>query len=121
MPGEARRPQRLFDYLRELKRMAGLDANIAYTGHGEVVCNVRELVANRLTLHHLRAEAILSVIAGRTMSLWELTSEFFPALKEGADFFLGISEMQGHLDLLQNDQRIAEIMQKERVLWKRRP
>lgn len=119
MPGEATRPQRLRDYLREMNRMAELNPLIAYTGHGEAVRNVRELIAHRVAFHQRRAETILSVLGTRTMSLWELTQEFFPALTNDADFFLAISEVQGHLDLLQNDQRIAENYQGKRIFWKR--
>ncbi|RIK81065.1 hypothetical protein DCC62_02735 [candidate division KSB1 bacterium] len=119
MSGEATRPQRLRDYLREMNRMAELNPQIAYTGHGQAVRNVRELVARRVAFHHRRAEAILSALGARTMSLWELTQELFPALTNDADFFLAISEVQGHLDLLQNDQRIVETFHGEKVLWKR--
>lgn len=121
MAGETQRPLRLLEYLHEMNRMAELNPQIAYTGHGEAVSNVRELVAQRVAFHQRRAEMILNMLGARTMSLWDLTQEFFPALTNEVDLFLAISEMQGHLDLLQNDRRIAEIFQEEKVFWKRLP
>jgi glyoxylase-like metal-dependent hydrolase (beta-lactamase superfamily II) len=117
MPGESERPRRLLDYLRELQRIAKLNPQIAYPGHGEIVYAVRELVADRLAFHRRRAQAIFEALGKHQKSLWELTQEIFPVLDDGADFFLGISEMQGHLDLLQNDKRIAETLLDGRVLW----
>lgn len=121
MAGETQRPLRLLEYLHEMNRMAELNPQIAYTGHGEAVSNVRELVAQRVAFHQRRAEMILNMLGARTMSLWDLTQEFFPALANEADLFLAISEVQGHLDLLQNDRRIAEIFQEEKAFWKRLP
>jgi len=120
MPGEQRRPRRLLDYLRELKRMAALAPAIAFPGHGEVINQVDELVAGRLRFHRQRAEMIFEVLGSRTLSLWQLTQEIFPALENGADFFLGISEVQGHLDLLEEEQRVEANQQQGRIFWRRR-
>ncbi|MDZ7266617.1 MAG: MBL fold metallo-hydrolase [candidate division KSB1 bacterium] len=119
LPGENQRPRRLCDYLRELQRMAGLDPAIARTGHGGDIDNVHELVAGRLRFHRQRAETIFDLIGTRTVSLWQLTQEMFPALENGADFFLGISEVQGHLDLLEDERRVEAIRQQGKICWRR--
>ncbi len=120
VPGEHRRPRRLLDYLRELERMAALAPAIAHPGHGEVINQVDELVAGRLRFHRQRAEMIFEVLGSRTLSLWQLTQEIFPALENGADFFLGISEVQGHLDLLEQERRVKANQQEGRIYWRRR-
>ncbi|MCK6562704.1 MBL fold metallo-hydrolase [candidate division KSB1 bacterium] len=120
LPGEDRQPRRLLDYLRELQRMAALEPVIAYAGHGEAIANVDELVAGRLRFHRQRAETIFDLLGTRTLSLWQLTQEIFPALDNGADFFLGISEVQGHLDLLEEEQRVEAVRQQGRICWRRR-
>ncbi|MGH7492144.1 MAG: MBL fold metallo-hydrolase [bacterium] len=119
-PVDARqpRPQRLVEYLHHLQRMAGLDPKLALPGHGETISNFSDLVRERIAFHHLRAQKIYEILEDRALTLWELTQAVFPVLAGDIDWFLGLSEVQGHLDWLEREGKIRK-MQNRLLQWQR--
>jgi glyoxylase-like metal-dependent hydrolase (beta-lactamase superfamily II) len=98
------RPRRLVEYLHHMQRMAALEPRVALPGHGAIVEDVPGLVRQRLAFHQRRKERILNTLDGRPQTLWELTQGTFgERLTRGMDWFLGCSEILGHLDLLEAD------------------
>jgi len=98
------RPKRLVEYLRHMQRMAALGPARALPGHGQVVEDVPGLVRQRLAFHERRKQKLLGLLAPQPLTLWELTQATFGArLTRGMDWFLGCSEILGHLDLLEAD------------------
>lgn len=102
----AERPRRLLDYCRELARVARLDVQVAYTGHGDPILDVRRLVDVRLEHTRQRAEKLLHLFNSQPRTLYELVGMMFPNLHE-AQLFLGLSEVLGHLDILEQEGRIT--------------
>lgn len=115
------RPKRLVEYVREMQRMAALEPAIALPGHGETIDDVPALVRQRVAFHRRRAQKILEALDGRALTLWELTRPIFPRLSTGMDFFLALSEIQGHLDLLVEDGRTEAIAAEGLLRWQRVP
>ena len=113
------RPKRLVEYLHHMQRMAALAPRLALPGHGEVVEDVVGLVHRRLTFHQHRAEKILDALSARPLTLWELTQPIFPRLTRPMDFFLALSEILGHLDLLEEDGTARPIRDGTWVRWAR--
>ncbi len=113
------RPKRLVEYLHHLHRMAELNPQLALPGHGDVISNFRGLVRERVAFHHLRAQTIVELLSKRALTLWELTQAMFPALSNGIDWFLGLSEVQGHLDWLEQEEKI-KMIQNRFLQWQRR-
>lgn len=113
------RPKRLVEYLHHMRRMADLHPAIALPGHGEPVEDVPGLVRQRLTFHERRKHKILNALAGRPLTLWELTHPIFPRLTRGVDLFLGLSEILGHLDLLEEDGKVLPIKDGNLLRWAR--
>ena len=111
------RPKRLVEYLRELQRMAALEPRLALPGHGDVIEDVPGLVRRRLTFHKHRAEKILDALGARPLTLWELTQPIFPRLTRPMDFFLALSEILGHLDLLEEDGKAKPVREGKLVKW----
>lgn len=103
------RPKRLVEYLHHLHRMAELHPQLALPGHGPAITNFCELVRERAAFHRLRAQTILEILHERPHTLWELTQALFPALSNGVDWFLGLSEAQGHLDWLEQEGKLNMI------------
>ncbi len=115
----ATRPRRLLDYMRELERMAKLNPALVLPGHGESFHGVARLAEERLAFHHNRAQSIHEILKARPLTLWQLTRALFPELRSGIDFFLGLSEVQGHLDLLEAERRVRSQSAGELLLWER--
>ncbi|RME43966.1 MAG: MBL fold metallo-hydrolase [Chloroflexi bacterium] len=115
--GESERPRSLTAYLDSLQRLAELDAARILTGHGPPITDHRRLIAERLTMHRRRLDRIAGFLAegrrsahdraspaGRTP--FEVCRAVFPNLAE-RDIFLGMSEVIGHLDVLEDEGRIV--------------
>lgn len=113
----APRPQRLLDYLRELQRIAQLDIQVAYPGHGEPVTDVPQLVETRLAMHAQRAEKLRALCAEQPRTLYALVRALFPRLRE-PEMFLAISEVLGHLDLLVRDGKAAADLSEKVAIWR---
>jgi glyoxylase-like metal-dependent hydrolase (beta-lactamase superfamily II) len=114
------RPHRLPQYIHHLQRIAALDIRVAYSGHGEPVSDVAGLVAERVALHRKRADHILSFFNGDAYHLWDVTEKLFGhiALHEK---FLAISEALGHLDLLEDEGKLARETRDGTQFWQRAP
>lgn len=116
--GQAERPRRLVEYLRHMQRMADLGPARALPGHGEVVTDVAGLVRHRLAFHARRKERLLQLLAGCPQTLWELVhATFGERLTRGIDWFLGCSEILGHLDLLEADGAVQALPTNGVVRW----
>jgi glyoxylase-like metal-dependent hydrolase (beta-lactamase superfamily II) len=112
------RPRRLVEYLHHMQRMAALEPCVALPGHGEPVEDVPGLVQHRLAFHARRKERLLKLLEGRPRTLWELThATFGERLTRGMDWFLGCSEILGHLDLLEADGSARPALAGRVVRW----
>lgn len=95
-----RRPS-LVEYLANLDRFAKLDPAAVLPGHGAAFHDVPALVAAMHEHHARRADRILELVDGMgTSSVYEISQVLFPSLN-GMDVMLGLSEVVGHLDLLE--------------------
>lgn len=102
--GESERPRALINYLASLHKIASLDVRNALPAHGEPIVNVHALVAERLAFHRARLEQIEQQLRGGRTA-YELCHIFFPNLTS-VDVFLGLSEIIGHLDMLELEGRV---------------
>lgn len=112
------RPKRLVEYTHHMQRMAALAPARALPGHGEIVEDVAGLVRQRLVFHERRKQRLLNVLALKPLTLWELTQTTFrDRLTRGMDWFLGCSEILGHLDLLEAEGAIQPTQVAGKVRW----
>ncbi len=102
---EAERPRMLVDYLATFEKIARLDVRVALPGHGEPIEDVRGLIAARVAFHRARAARIEQAIAAGATTAFELSNLLFPNMKS-VDVFLAMSEVIGHLDVLEAEKRI---------------
>lgn len=117
-PG-ASRPRRLIEYITHLQRIADLQPRIAYPGHGEPIEDVVGLVAERVQMHHQRARKILDYMGNQPVSLWELTEKLFGHIQQPEGKFLAISEVLGHIDLLESSGEIVRCQRDGVICWQR--
>jgi len=113
--GERERPRALVDYIASMQRTAELDVRVALPGHGEPIADVRALVAARVAFHRARCAVIEAHVRDGKATAYEIMQTLFPKLK-GMDVFLGLSEVIGHLDILEEEKRISH--EKREGVWR---
>ncbi len=105
--GELERPRSLVDYMRSLQRVNELEITVALPAHGEPIYDVNALIEGRLAFHRKRLERIANTLKqGRTP--YEIAIMIFPKIKQ-MDIFLGLSEVVGHLDILEEEGRAMHL------------
>jgi glyoxylase-like metal-dependent hydrolase (beta-lactamase superfamily II) len=95
------RRRSLVEYLSSLERFERLDPGLVLPGHGPAFTDVPRLTASLRAHHQARADEILALIAevpGST--IFELAERYFSEL-ESFHIVLGVSEIAGHVDLLE--------------------
>ncbi len=106
---ESERPRALVNYIASMQKIAQLDVWYALPAHGEPIENVRALVTERLAFHRARLDHIERQLDCCVSTAYELCNVFFPNLKS-VEVFLGLSEIIGHLDLLELEGRVRREM-----------
>jgi glyoxylase-like metal-dependent hydrolase (beta-lactamase superfamily II) len=112
------RPHRLVEYLYHLQRAIDLQPVIAWTAHGEPVHDVAKLVRQRMHFHARRAEKILEMMGADERTAYQIAEPLFGRLK-GIDSFLALSETIGHLDWLEEQQRVEAIQRGDVIYWRK--
>jgi glyoxylase-like metal-dependent hydrolase (beta-lactamase superfamily II) len=113
----APRPRRLVDYVAQLRRVAELPVERALPGHGEPIRDVAGIVSRRLAFHEERAGRILDILGRRERTVYQISKVVFPDL-DPINRFLAVSEVIGHLDLLEARGEVESRMKGGKRLWR---
>ncbi len=116
--GEEGRRKSLPEYIASLARLREFEGLPILPGHRDEIGEPAPLLARYLEQIEERREQVLSALGDRTMQAFALSQEFFP-LRRGADPFLALSEVLGHLDLLQERGVVEELNDGERIFYRR--
>jgi glyoxylase-like metal-dependent hydrolase (beta-lactamase superfamily II) len=101
------RRRSLVEYLASLERFVRIDPLLVLPGHGPRFRDVPALTESMRYHHDSRANEILGIIRRLgDVTPYELSTELFPHIKDFS-VMLGVSEAVGHLDLLEDDGRLA--------------
>ncbi|MDR7520498.1 MAG: MBL fold metallo-hydrolase [Armatimonadota bacterium] len=103
---DGRRLRTLPALLRSLRRVADLDPAVAYPGHGEPILRPAERALDLIRHHEERKDRLARMLASRAWTVRELAADWFPELDQ-PNLFLGLSEVLGHLDLLDEEGRLT--------------
>jgi len=103
--GETARPRALIDYMASMERTARLNVGIALPAHGEPIDHVSALVNQRMAFHRARLDQIEQQLECCAQTPYEICNILFPKLRS-FDTFLGLSEVIGHLDVLEAEGRV---------------
>jgi glyoxylase-like metal-dependent hydrolase (beta-lactamase superfamily II) len=119
-PGQTERLLSLALYRQSLQRVATLDAVRALPSHGPVIHDVAGLVGRRLDFHQQRVARVLDALHSGAQTTWDVTHSLFPD-RSPLDTFLAVSEVIGHLDLLEMEGRIVGEENRGVIFWKLLP
>jgi len=116
-PGETERPRSLVLYQQSLQRVAAMDISQALPSHGPAICDVAGLVEQRTAFHRRRLERVLEALFAGAHTTWEVTQALFPG-RQPLDTFLAVSEVVGHLDVLEIEGKIAAERRDGSLTWR---
>ena len=115
-PGRAERLKSLVEYISQMQRVAAMEVSVAWPGHGEPIHDVPDLVRQRIEFHARRAGRILELLDGASLTAYQVARPLVPRL-DSINFFLAISEVLGHLELLETQGRIRSARCDGVVIW----
>jgi glyoxylase-like metal-dependent hydrolase (beta-lactamase superfamily II) len=95
-------------YIESLRRTRELPATILLPGHGDPITDHRGLIDDRLAHHERRAEKIFGLISERPRTSYEIAQELWGNVAV-TQAFLTLSEVLGHVDLLEEQGRVREV------------
>jgi glyoxylase-like metal-dependent hydrolase (beta-lactamase superfamily II) len=108
-PGEKERPRPQLQHNDSMKKLLSFPIQFVYTGHGEEVFQLRELIEKRLLHQHERAMKVNNWLKEKQQTVFELCKALFPAAYK-RELLLTLSETVGQLDYLAS---IGEISSKD--------
>ena len=114
--GDVQRRQPLVEYWDSLARVAAMPVQTVLPGHGDVVSDPLRLIEERRTLYQRRLKRLHSELQAGPRTAWQLAQALFHSL-DTADTFLAVSEVIGHLDVLQNDGVVSLLTDDAGVEW----
>jgi glyoxylase-like metal-dependent hydrolase (beta-lactamase superfamily II) len=116
--GETTRRRSLVEYLASLRRIAAMDLTLALPSHGPAIRDPGALVHERLHFHERRQSRILALLDGEGRTAYQLAQSLWPSLATNR-IFLGLSEIIGNLDVLEDEGRVVQVPQDDRILYRR--
>jgi glyoxylase-like metal-dependent hydrolase (beta-lactamase superfamily II) len=99
------RTRSLPTYLESLRKVREIDVTVGYGGHGEPMLTLQNRVQETISHHQDRKERIANLIEHESMTAYQLMKEVFSDLP-ATEMFPGMSEVIGHLDLLEDENRV---------------
>ncbi len=103
-------PHALLSYIESMRATRELPAELVLPGHGEPITEHQSLIDERLRMHDRRARKLHRLLASGPLTAYELALEMWGNVAV-TQAYLTISEVLGHMDLLERDglvRRIAE-------------
>ncbi len=108
LDGSGGRTHALVDYLGSMKRTRELPAEIVLAGHGEPITDHMSLIDSRIAMHQRRAERIYGLIREQPRTGHELALAIWGDVAV-TSAFLTLSEVIGHVDLLEEAGYVREV------------
>jgi len=95
-------------YSRSLDKLAELDIQYVFPGHGEYIRDLERVISMYKSHHRERMELIWNALNKQARPLYDIIEDVFLQVPEG-DVFLAISEILVHLEILIDEGR-AELI-----------
>jgi glyoxylase-like metal-dependent hydrolase (beta-lactamase superfamily II) len=123
-PENGREYKSLAAYQKSLAMLRELEVETVLPGHGPEFNNHRKRIDELFHSHDQRRAKLLELLKeypnrpGKTypLTMFTLSSELFPDLK-GFDIFLGISEVRGHMEILEKEGLVESEKREGRIIY----
>jgi glyoxylase-like metal-dependent hydrolase (beta-lactamase superfamily II) len=102
------RPRSLVEYLDSIRALQSLDVDVGYPGHGVPITDLETRLGEVLDHHHDRKEEFLAFVEREPTSAYDIMKAYFENLPL-TEYFLGLSEVIGHMDLLEAEGRVEVV------------
>jgi glyoxylase-like metal-dependent hydrolase (beta-lactamase superfamily II) len=112
--GHSERRKPLVEYWDSLRRVEAMEIDRVLSGHGEPILDHRALISKRFSFYSRRLDRLRLLLAEGPQTVWSLVQELFPRLN-GIDAFLSVSEVLGHLDVLEERGEVS--ISRRRGVW----
>ncbi|WP_254525633.1 MBL fold metallo-hydrolase [Natrinema caseinilyticum] len=108
VPGtDDERTRSLPTYLESLRHVLAMDVSVGYGGHGDPMPDLEAPIRETISHHQDRKERIAGLVADdEPATAYEIMKAMFPDLP-ATEMFPGMSEVIGHLDLLEDEGRVV--------------
>ena len=117
-PDPAGRSSSLIAYLDSLARTSAEELTVLHAGHGTSITDYRPLIAERIRLHHKRADQVHAALADGPRSASELSDVLWPDVPVNQTF-LTLCEVLGALDLLEQEGRAVRSLRDGMLVYER--
>ncbi|KPK11128.1 MAG: hypothetical protein AMJ56_06645 [Anaerolineae bacterium SG8_19] len=107
--------QSLKSYLSSLMVTQNLDISLVLPGHGKNIDDPPKLIRQFLKHHEDRKKEIVNLLSENERTKWELSCLLFGELQT-REIYLGLSEVEGHLELLEEERKVIK-RKKEGILY----
>lgn len=98
-PGEKERPKPQLQHNHSMKKLLSYPISLVYTGHGEEVYQLSDLIEKRLTRQHERAMTVHNWLKEEQLTVFEICKRLFPSVYQ-RELMLTMSETVAQLDYL---------------------
>lgn len=115
---EETRPRTLLQYRKALKKCLDLEVKEVYSGHGETICDLSGLLKIRFQEHEDKAKRLRNLIPNEGITSFELCKQYFPHIYK-KEPMLTMSEIIGHLDLLEENNQIKLVQDSGQFFYKK--
>ncbi|MEH7333744.1 MBL fold metallo-hydrolase [Neobacillus drentensis] len=109
VPGEKKRPKPQLQHNDSMKKLLHYPIHSVYTGHGDEVYQLAELIEKRLTRQHERAMTVKTWLEEEELTVFQICQRLFPSVYQ-RELMLTISETVAQLDYLAS---IGEIISRD--------
>ena len=109
------------EFYDSLKKIEDISPRIAYPAHGAPIHDVRGTIAMFREQFSLRQNDIMSILAGGEYTVYQIGRKLFPDVsgkRLPLEIFLMVSEVYTHLQVIQNEDRVASFLKKGALYYR---
>jgi len=107
----------LVSYTASLQRTHAMDLALVLPGHGDPFTDHRRLIDELDRFHRTRQHHVLQALRSGDATVYDLARQLFPN-REHIELFLSISEMVGHLEVLEEEEKIQRTLDGGRLYYR---